>query len=67
MGGEFSKDWGEKRCIQGFGWETWGKETTWKIRRRWEDDNKMVFFSESWMGAWTGLLWLRIGTDDGML
>jgi hypothetical protein len=29
--------WGEERCIQGFGEETWGKET----KRRWGDNIKM--------------------------
>ena len=41
MGWEFSTDRGQKRCIQGFGWETWRKETTWKMRRRLEDNIKM--------------------------
>ena len=30
MGGECSTYGGEERFIQGFGGETWGKETTWK-------------------------------------
>ena len=29
MGGACSTYGGEERCIQGFGGETWGKETTW--------------------------------------
>ena len=29
---------GEEKCVQGFGGKTWGKETTWKNRRRWEDN-----------------------------
>ena len=32
---------GEERRIQGFGGETWRKETTWGPRRRWEDNIKM--------------------------
>jgi hypothetical protein len=32
MGGEYSKYVGEERCIQVFGGETWGKETTWKTQ-----------------------------------
>jgi hypothetical protein len=32
MGGACSKYRGEERCIQVFGGETWGKETTWKTR-----------------------------------
>jgi hypothetical protein len=33
-------------------------------RRRWEDNNKMVF--KKWPGEpLTGLLWLRVGTGGG--
>ena len=32
MGGAFSTYVGEERWILGFGGETWGKETTWKIQ-----------------------------------
>jgi hypothetical protein len=32
MGGACSTYRGEKRCIQGFGGETWRKETTWEIQ-----------------------------------
>ena len=47
MGGACSTYGGEEGCIQGFGGETRGKETTWKtqvyMRRRyiWEDNIKM--------------------------
>ena len=34
--------------------------------RGWEDNIK-IDVRESWMGAWTGLIWLRIGTDGGLL
>jgi len=27
MGGEYSTYEGDERCMQGFGWETWGQET----------------------------------------
>jgi hypothetical protein len=30
VGGACSTYGGDERCIQGFGGETWGKETTWK-------------------------------------
>ena len=33
-------------------------------RRRWED-NIEVYLQE--VGAWTGLIWLRIGTGGGLL
>ena len=32
MGGECGTYGGEDRCIQGFGGDTWGKETTWKTQ-----------------------------------
>jgi len=33
-------------------------------RRRWEDNIKMDLQQVGWM-AWTGLIWLRIGTGGG--
>jgi hypothetical protein len=35
-------------------------------RRRWEDNIKMDL-QEVRCGAWTGLIWLRIGTGGGLL
>jgi len=32
MGGAYSTYRGEQRCLQGFGGETQGKETTWKTQ-----------------------------------
>jgi hypothetical protein len=32
----------------------------------WKDNIKMVL-KEAGLGTWTGLLWLRIGTDGGLL
>ena len=34
-------------------------------RRRWEDNIK-INLPRSGMGAWTGSIWLRIGTGDGL-
>ena len=34
--------------MQGFGWETLGKETTWKTQRRWEDNVKMDLQDMGW-------------------
>jgi len=62
--GAYSAYGGQERRIQGFGGETLGKETTWKPRRRWEDNIKMGL-QEVGCGAWAGLSWLRIGTDGG--
>ena len=41
MGGACSAYGGEERRIQGFGEETWRKETPGRPRRRWEDNIKM--------------------------
>jgi hypothetical protein len=35
-------------------------------RCRWKDNIKMNLQEVGW-GAWTGLIWLRIGTGGGML
>jgi hypothetical protein len=35
-------------------------------RRRWEDNIKMGLQEVGW-GAWTGLIWLRIGTGGRLL
>jgi hypothetical protein len=40
-----------------------GKSTLESPRRRWEDNIKMDLQIVGW-GAWTGLIWLRIGTGD---
>jgi len=36
-------------------------------RHRWEDNIKMDLLEVEWEGAWTGLIWFRIGTDGGLL
>jgi hypothetical protein len=35
-------------------------------RRKWEDNIKMDLREVGW-GAWTGSIWLRIGTGVGLL
>jgi len=37
-----------------------------RTRHRWEDTIKMDLHEVGW-GAWTGLVWLRIGTGGGLL
>jgi hypothetical protein len=54
MGGECITYGGEKRCIQGFGGETWEKRPLEKPRRRWEynikmDLQEMVFGGMDWI------------------
>jgi hypothetical protein len=37
-------------------------------RRRWVDNIKMDLREIGWDGVvWTGLIWLRIGTSEGLL
>jgi hypothetical protein len=43
-----------------------GKRTLGRPRHRWEGNIKMDLQEVGWR-AWTGLLWLRIGTDGGHL
>jgi hypothetical protein len=43
-----------------------GKRQLERPRRRWEDNIKMDLREVGW-GAWTGLIWLRIGTGGGLL
>jgi hypothetical protein len=43
-----------------------GRRPLGRPRRRWEDNIKMDIQEVGW-GAWTGLIWLRIGTGGGLL
>jgi hypothetical protein len=43
-----------------------GRRPLGRHRRKWEDNIKMDLEEVGW-GAWTGLVWLRIGTGGGLL
>ena len=43
-----------------------GKRPLGRPRRRWEGNIKMDLQEVGWW-AWTGLVWLRIGTGGGLL
>jgi hypothetical protein len=43
-----------------------GRRTFGRPRLRWEDNINMDLQEVGW-GAWTGLVWLRIGTGGGLL
>jgi hypothetical protein len=43
-----------------------GRRTLGSPRRRWEDNIKMNLREVGW-GAWTGSIWLRIGTGGELL
>jgi hypothetical protein len=57
---------GRGEVLQGFGGESWGKETTWKPRRVWKDNIEMDIREVGW-GTWTGSVWFRIGICVGLL
>jgi hypothetical protein len=43
-----------------------GRRPLGRPTRRWEDNVNMDLQEVGW-GAWIGLMWLRIGTDNGRL
>jgi hypothetical protein len=43
-----------------------GRKPLGRPRRRWEDNIKTDLSEVEW-GAWTGSIWLRIGTGGGLL
>jgi hypothetical protein len=43
-----------------------GRRPLGRPRRRWEDNIKMDLREVGW-GAWTGSIWLRIGTGGGFM
>jgi hypothetical protein len=43
-----------------------GKRSLGRLRHRWEDNIKMGLQQVGW-GAWTEVIWLRIGTGGGHL
>jgi hypothetical protein len=43
-----------------------GRRLLGRPRRRWEYNIKMDLLEVEW-GAWTGSVWLRIGTGGGLL
>jgi hypothetical protein len=43
-----------------------GRRPLGRPRHSWEDNIKMDLQEVGW-GAWTGLIWLRIGTGGGLL
>jgi hypothetical protein len=43
-----------------------GKRLLGRPRRRWEDGIKMDLRKIVW-GVWSGFIWLKIGTDGGLL
>ena len=50
----------------GFWWgNPEGKRLLARPRYRWEDNIKLDLQEVQW-GAWTGLIWLRIGTVEGI-
>jgi hypothetical protein len=44
-----------------------GRRPLGRPRRRWEDNIKLDLREVGWGGAWTGSIWLRIGTGGELL
>ena len=44
-----------------------GKRSIGRPRRRRKDNININLHEVGWGGAWTGLIWLRIGTGGGLL
>jgi hypothetical protein len=58
---------GERRvAYRSLAGKPWGKTPLGGPRRRWNDDIKMDLQKVRWK-AWTGLIWLRIGTGGDLL
>jgi len=55
-----------ERFIQGFGGETWGEEYNRKTYAQMGENIKMDFQAVG-SGAWTGLMWLTVGTSGGLV
>ena len=66
MSGAWSIYGGEERCIKSFGGEIWGKEATRKTEAYMGDNIKMNLQGGG-LWAWTGIIWLRVGTGGGNL
>jgi hypothetical protein len=50
----------QERCRQGLGGKGRWKETTWKTRRRWEDNIKMHLQEVKWRGV----DWMALGQEN---
>jgi hypothetical protein len=57
--GDMRHIWTEQKCIQGFGRETSGKETTRRSSHRW-DDNIEMNLKEA---GWRGLDWIDLARN----
>jgi hypothetical protein len=58
--------WGDEKWVRNFYWKAWREETTRKLRRGWDDKIK-VYLREVVLECWIGFMWLRIGSDSGLL
>jgi hypothetical protein len=54
---------GDEKCIQNFSRQSWKEETTWGIRRRWED----IELRKHDVEMWTGFNRLSIMDGGGLL
>jgi hypothetical protein len=56
----------EKQKYKALATKTGRKETTWKITRRWENNNKVDFKETRWEPCRLGFISLRAGTKGGL-
>jgi len=56
-----------RRAYRGLVRKPEGKRPLGRPRLRWDDNSKIDLQGVGWWGAWTGLIWLRIGTGGGLL
>jgi hypothetical protein len=61
MGRACGMYWGEEMCIQDFGGKPEEKGQLGRPKHRWEDNIKMYLQEVGW-GAWSGFIWVGIGT-----
>jgi len=61
---------GERRvAYRAFVGKPEGKRPLGRPKRKWEDNIKISpqKIVRGWRGAWTGLIWFRVGTSGGLL
>jgi len=70
MDGACSMYGGQKCACRDLVGKSEGKRPLGRPMHRWEENIKWLFKKLDWGGggcAWTGLIWLRTGTDVGLL
>ena len=62
--GHVARMW-ERRCsYRILGGKSVGRRPLGRPRLKWEDNTKIYLQEIGWVGAWTGLIWLRRGIGE---